>query len=54
MYPELCDPSQIWNLDETKTETNHQHSHIIVQKGLKQVATAVTNERGTLVKPYYS
>lgn len=48
-YPELRDPTRIWNLDETKTETNQRPSRVIAQKGIKQVATAVSNEKGTLV-----
>ncbi|XP_072389688.1 uncharacterized protein [Diabrotica undecimpunctata] len=48
-YPELCDSSRIWNMDETKTETNPESSFVISQKGQKQVAAAVSSERRTLV-----
>lgn len=48
-YPELCDSSRIWNMDETKTETNQEPSRVISEKGQKQVAAAVSGERGTLV-----
>ncbi|XP_039280433.1 uncharacterized protein LOC120350563 [Nilaparvata lugens] len=48
-YPELQDPSRIWNLHETKTETNQRPSRVIAQKGIKQVSKALSGERGTLV-----
>lgn len=48
-YPELSDPSRIWNLDETKTQTVQRPSRTIAEKGLKQVSKAVSAENGTLV-----
>lgn len=34
-YPELSDPSRIWNLDETKTQTVQRPSRVIAEKRFK-------------------
>ena len=40
---------QIWNVDETGITTVQRPSKILGKKGLKQVSSAVSQERGTLV-----
>ena len=40
---------QIWNVDETGITTVQRPSKILAKKGLKQVSSAVSQERGTLV-----
>ncbi|XP_037790091.1 uncharacterized protein LOC119585535 [Penaeus monodon] len=40
---------QIWNVDETGVTTDQRPCKILAKKGLKQVSSAVSQERGTLV-----
>ncbi|XP_049964385.1 uncharacterized protein LOC126484834 [Schistocerca serialis cubense] len=48
-HTELCDPSPIYNLDETRTKTTQQTLKVIVHKGIKQVSKVISREKGTLV-----
>ena len=42
-------PAQIWNLDETGVTTVQKPVNILATKGVKQVGSVVSQERGTLV-----
>ncbi|KAJ0169944.1 hypothetical protein K1T71_014550 [Dendrolimus kikuchii] len=42
-------PSRIWNMDETGVTTVQKPKKIVAQKGLKQVGSATSGERGTLI-----
>lgn len=42
-------PDTVWNVDETDVTTVQQPRKIIAQRGAKQVSSAVSQERGTLV-----
>lgn len=48
-FPSLSDGSRIYNLDETSTTTVHHPKKIICQKGVKQVSSCTSGERGQLV-----
>ena len=44
-----CNPSRIFNLDETALSTVQKPSKVLCWKGLKQVGKIVACERGTMV-----
>jgi hypothetical protein len=48
-YDALADGTRIYNLDETSTTTVHKPKKIVAQKGVKQVNTCSSGERGILV-----
>ncbi|XP_039283056.1 uncharacterized protein LOC120351113 [Nilaparvata lugens] len=48
-YPELADPSRIYNLDETKTPTVQEPQNVVTETGTKQLNAATSGERGILV-----
>lgn len=47
--PKLTDPSRIFNLDETGTKTVQNPRKVIADKGIKQVSSCTSGERGVLV-----
>lgn len=47
--PEFADGTRIFNLDETATTTVQKPRKIIAKKGIKQVSSATSGERGILV-----
>ena len=42
-------PDQIWNVDETGVTTVQKPVKVLAEKGVKQVGSIVSQERGTLV-----
>ncbi|KAI5696449.1 hypothetical protein M8J76_000298 [Diaphorina citri] len=48
-HPSLCDPSRIFNLDETKTLTVVDSGKVIAPTGIRAVSAIQSQERGTLV-----
>ncbi|XP_031337375.1 uncharacterized protein LOC116166537 [Photinus pyralis] len=47
--PEFADGTRIYNLDETATTTVQKPKKIVAKKGIKQVSSATSGERGILV-----
>lgn len=48
-YPELAEPSRIYNLDETKTPTVQEPQTVVSETGTKQLNAATSGECGILV-----
>ena len=42
-------PKQIWNVDESRISTVQKLRHIVAVKGLKQIGSVTSGERGSLV-----
>lgn len=48
-YGNFCSGTRIYNLDETATTTVQKPNKIVAQKGIKQVSSCTSAERGLLV-----